>query len=87
MLPSIVEVDRTVEIDGAAAHPQHQPSRPATTSGTLRTLSLLCKLGDLAPGEPVEILGTVQCPDFPTALRAHALVALPRRPWWRASDE
>jgi hypothetical protein len=72
-LASVLEVNRSVELDTAAG-PGPAPAR----TGRFRALSLLCKLPDVLAGEAVEVLGTVQCPDFPTAIRAHAAVALAR---------
>ena len=86
MLPAVVELDRTVTVDGALRHPRHEASQSHPRSGALHTWSLLCKLTDLVPGESVDVLGTVHSPDFPTSMRAHAWVAVPRRPWWRAAD-
>jgi hypothetical protein len=70
-LPSVLELERVVEIDQQTLGPE-QASRPV---GRFRALALLCKLDGLAPGEPVEIHGTMQAPDFPTVMQAHALVA------------
>ena len=75
-LASLLEVNRSVEL-AAGSGPRPTGGQPAGT-GRFRALSLLCKLHDLLPGEAVEVLGTVQCPDFPTAMRAHAVVALAR---------
>jgi hypothetical protein len=74
VLPSVLELDRVVELD----HQALAPPGSGSSAGRFRALSLLCKLEGLVPGEQVEIHGNVQCPDFPTAMQAHALVAMAR---------